>query len=344
MGGSIARRLLYCGKRVRVCDINAEAVRNLVVHNLAVRTLADTVRADSAAGVAGSSVSAGASGDSGASALIVADTPAEVATHSQIVLVVVRDDEEVREVLCGTDGVFAGMATATPPIVLIHSTVQPSTVKEMDKVGRDLGIIVLDAPVTGGPVATEQGDLVVILGGDIEICAQVAPKLTSYAGLVERVGDVGAGQKAKIIRNLMTYSQWVVAAEAEKLAQATEVDTDQLWKIIDHSDRHIGTQGGYSGLRHLRGGMPGDASKDTRGDARRGLGSTPGGYPSDAPGDALDNRAAMEQLAGLAEKDVELAKQLAEQSQLNGWLPDNVLSRLREALGVSSREFKLGKS
>ena len=271
MGGSIARRLLAEGRQVVVCDVRAEAVE--------------------------------ASG-----AKLVASTPAEVGTECSIsaggiVIVVVRDDAEVRDVVCGENGVLAGVsedglsAGGSKPVILIHSTVQPETVEEVAQACAEEGISLLDAPVTGGAGAADNGDLVVMLGGDEQVCAEVAPKLSDYAGKVVRVGGLGAGQKAKIARNLITYSEWVIAAEATALAEAAEVDVEQLWEIIDHSDRHIGTHGGYSGVRRL-----------------------------------LPAPEMMKPLAELARKDLSLAAELARKVDHNPWLPEQAISNIPQAL------------
>ena len=301
MGGSIARRLLAEGQQVVVCDVRAEAVA--------------------------------ASG-----AKLVAATPAEVGAECSnsaggIVIVVVRDDAEVRDVICGENGVLAGVSedglsaggskgkalagisnspevsergpsesrkdssTSDKPVILIHSTVQPETVEEVAQACAGEGITLLDAPVTGGAGAADNGDLVVMLGGDQQVCAEVAPKLSDYAGKVVRVGGLGAGQKAKIARNLITYSEWVIAAEATALAEAAEVDVEQLWEIIDHSDRHIGTHGGYSGVRRL-----------------------------------LPAPEMMKPLAELARKDLSLAAELARQVDHNPWLPEQAISNIPQAL------------
>lgn len=269
MGGSIARKLLAEGRRAVVCDLRAEAVE--------------------------------ATG-----AELVAGTPAELGAQcsnsaGSIVIVVVRDDAEVRDVVCGENGILAGVSESGPssnkPVVLIHSTVQPETVEEVAQVCANSGVTVLDAPVTGGAGAVENGDLVVMLGGDEKVCAEVAPKLSHYAGKVVRVGGIGAGQKAKIARNLITYSEWVVAAEATALAKAAEVDVEQLWEIIDHSDRHIGTHGGYSGVRSL-----------------------------------LPAPEMMKPLAELARKDLSLAAELARQVDHDPWLPERATDKIPQAL------------
>lgn len=269
MGGSIARKLLAEGQQAVVCDVRAEAVE--------------------------------ATG-----AELVAGTPAETGAQcsnsaGSIVIVVVRDDAEVRDVVCGENGILAGVSESGPssnkPAILVHSTVKPETVVEVAQVCANSGVAVLDAPVTGGAGAVENGDLVVMLGGDEKVCAEVAPKLSHYAGKVVRVGGLGAGQKAKITRNLITYSEWVVAAVATALAEAAEVDVEQLWEIIDHSDRHIGTHGGYSGVRRL-----------------------------------LPAPEIMRPLAELARKDLSLAAELARKVEHDSWLAERAIGSIPLAL------------
>lgn len=184
-----------------------------------------------------------------------------------------------------------------PPVVLVHSTIHPETASELAEQCAEAGLDMLDAPVTGGARAVENGDLVVMLGGPQQVCDQVVPELSDYVGLAVRVGDWGAGQRAKIARNLITYSEWVVAAEATALAAASSVDIEQFWKVIDHSDLHIGSHGGFGGIRSL---LP-------------------------APD-------AMRPLAGLARKDLELASALARQMDCDPWLPDRAASLMSAVL------------
>ena len=285
MGGSIARKLLSEGQQVVVCDVQAEAVK-----------------------ASGAKLVAGTPSELVAElATKYSDSPGSSGSPGSIVIVVVRNDDEVREVVCGEKGILAGVSKSwihnkqageqAKPVVLIHSTVQPETVKDVAQICAKEGITVLDAPVTGGAGATENGDLVVMLGGDEKVCAEVAPKLSHYAGKVVRVGALGAGQKAKIARNLITYSEWIVAAEATALAEAAEVDVEQLWEIIDHSDRHIGTHGGYSGVRRL-----------------------------------LPAPEMMQPLAELARKDLSLAAELARKVDHNSWLAERAIDNIAQTL------------
>ena len=287
MGGSIARKLLAGGADLMVFDIDPEAVA--------------------------------ASG-----CQQVASSPAELAARCNLILVVVLTDQQTQAVVAGADGILSGLSggqsgapsndqpdapsSAQPsehsggppsgqPVVLVHSTIQPETVCELAEQCAQAGVDLLDAPVTGGPAAAERGDLTVMLGGPAEVCDRVAPRLSDYVGLAVRVGDWGAGQRAKIARNLITYSEWLVAGEATALATAAGVEPEQLWQMIEHSDWHIGAHGGFGQLRGL---LP--------------------------AGDSLGS------LAELVAKDLGLAAELARQLDCDPWLADKAAEQMPKLL------------
>lgn len=285
MGSSIARRLAASNHSPMVFDIAPQAME-AVGGCQPVRSPAEML-------------APGAMSASG-------EAPAQDEPPAQcdIIAVVVLDDDQVADVVAGPNGLLEGFArsggasrppAAHPkPVVLIHSTVQPETVSELARQASRAGLTILDAPVTGGPAAAESGDLVVMLGGPPEACEWVAPQLSDYVGLALRMGDWGAGQRAKIARNLITYCEWMVAGEATALAEAAEVDVEQFWRIIEHSDRHIGTHGGFGNLRQLVSARGGAEVASGRGGA-----------------EAATAREIIEPVIGLARKDLELAAELA---------------------------------
>ena len=105
----------------------------------------------------------------------VADTPAALAARSDVVLVAVFNDAQVRAVLQGPDGVFAGAAPGTA--VVIVSTIPSATVLELRAEGAPHGVTVVDCGVSGGPDAAASGDLVCMIGGSAEEVDQVRPVL-----------------------------------------------------------------------------------------------------------------------------------------------------------------------
>jgi 3-hydroxyisobutyrate dehydrogenase len=168
----------------------------------------------------------------------VAATPSELAARSDVVLVVVFNDEQVRAVLQGPEGVFAGAADGTTAVIV--STIPTATVLEMRAEGATQGITVLDCGVSGGPDASAAGELVCMIGGSEEEVDRVRPVLDAVSCLVLHMGPPGAGLAAKLARNLITYGSWLAAFEAQELAEAAGIDLLKLGEAARESDKRIG--------------------------------------------------------------------------------------------------------
>jgi 3-hydroxyisobutyrate dehydrogenase-like beta-hydroxyacid dehydrogenase len=168
----------------------------------------------------------------------VAATPAAVAARSDVVLVAVFNDAQVRAVLQGPDGVFAGAAPGTSVIVV--STIPSATVLELRAEAAPHGVTVVDCGVSGGPDAAASGELVCMIGGSAEEVDQVRPVLDVISCLVLHMGPPGAGLAAKLARNLITYGSWLAAFEAQELAEAAGIDLLKLGEAARESDKRIG--------------------------------------------------------------------------------------------------------
>jgi 3-hydroxyisobutyrate dehydrogenase len=168
----------------------------------------------------------------------VAATSAELAARSDVVLVVVFDDAQVRAVLQGPDGVFAGAAPGTTAVIV--STIPTDTVREMRAAGAAGGITVVDCGVSGGPDASAAGELVCMIGGSEEEVDRLRPVLDAVSCLVLHMGPPGAGLAAKLARNLITYGSWLAAFEAQELAEAAGIDLLKLGEAARESDKRIG--------------------------------------------------------------------------------------------------------
>ena len=209
----------------------------------------------------------------------MADTPAALATRSDVVLVAVFDDAQVRAVLQGPDGVFAGAAPGTA--VVIVSTIPPATVLELRAEGAPHGVTVVDCGVSGGPDAAASGELVCMIGGSAEEVDQVRPVLDVISCLVLHMGPPGAGLAAKLARNLITYGSWLAAFEAQELAEAAGIDLIKLGEAMKESDKRIGGAARLM-FRTTAQPWPADADPGLLGAMRAGCGGRPQG-----PGDDL---------------------------------------------------------
>jgi 3-hydroxyisobutyrate dehydrogenase len=148
----------------------------------------------------------------------VAATPAALAAETDVVVVVVFSDAQVRAVLQGPDGVFAGARAGT--VVVVVSTIPTASLLELRAAGAEHDVAVLDCGVSGGPDASAAGDLVCMIGGSAEEVERVRPVLDVMSCLVLHMGPPGAGLAAKLARNLITYGSWLAAFEAQELAEA----------------------------------------------------------------------------------------------------------------------------
>ena len=202
IGGGIAGNLMTAGVALSVCDIREEAT--------------DPYR--EGARVAGS--------------------PKEVAGTCGVVFVAVLNDAQVRTVLEGDDGVFAGAADGTTVVVV--STVTTKTVKEMREAGAAHGVTVVDCGVSGGAQGAADGQLVCMVGGSEDEVDRIRPVLNVFSRLVLHMGPPGSGLSAKLARNLVQYGSWLAAQEAQELAEAAGVDLLKLGEAIRESDRVIG--------------------------------------------------------------------------------------------------------
>jgi 3-hydroxyisobutyrate dehydrogenase len=147
-----------------------------------------------------------------------AASPAAAAAGCDVIGVCVPEDDHVRAVLRGPNGVLAGAQRGA--VVAVHSTILPSTAEELAREAADAGLALLDACVTGGAARALQGKLVFLVGGEAEAIERIRPYTSACSERVVHAGAIGHGAKLKLCINLITYLQWVAAFESLTLAKA----------------------------------------------------------------------------------------------------------------------------
>ncbi len=162
----------------------------------------------------------------------VAVSPAELAVDCDVVCVCVVNDSDVEEVLSGERGVLAGLRPGG--IVVVHSTVHPDTCRRLAELAGTQGVRLIDAPVSGGPSAAEEGRLLVMAGGETEAVERCRPVFATYAEPVIHMGPVGSGQFAKLLNNLLFTAHLSTAASTFALGRALDVDSAALAEVISH--------------------------------------------------------------------------------------------------------------
>ena len=171
----------------------------------------------------------------------VARTPAEVARDADVISVMVLDDEQVKEVVAGPDGILA--AGRSGLVVAVHSTIRPSTAEQLAALCAPRGVAVVDAPVSGGSMGAHEGRLAVLVGGEDAAVERCREPFGMWAELFVHLGPVGAGTRGKLARNLLHFVAFNAAAEAQQLAEAAGISLRDLAKVVRHSDAITGGPG-----------------------------------------------------------------------------------------------------
>lgn len=160
---------------------------------------------------------------------------AALARHCDVISIVVLTDVQAREVVHGL------LAHAQPgTVVAVHSTVETGTTPELAVAAAAVGVDLLDAPISGGVLGATDGRLAVMVGGERAAYERAKPVFGHWASLVLHVGEVGAGTRTKLARNLLSFAGFAAAAEAQRLAEAAGLDLGKLAAVVRHSDAVTG--------------------------------------------------------------------------------------------------------
>ena len=199
MGLGMAHNLVKAGIATTVFDVRDEAVKSVV--------------------------SAGAT---------AASSCADAVARAEVVCVAVFSEQQVRDVVIGTDadpGVLAGAAPGT--IIAVHSTVSPALVKELAAAAGERRVFLIDVAMTGGgDVAAAEGNLTFMVGGPTEALAKAGPVLDAMARTVFHVGPAGAGVSAKIISNYLGTSNVALVREALRMAAGAGIEEQDILRIV----------------------------------------------------------------------------------------------------------------
>ncbi len=128
------------------------------------------------------------------------ETPAKAAEGADFVMSCVGNDDDLRSVIYGESGAFAGMKAGS--VLIDHTTASASVAREIYAAGSESNISVLDAPVSGGQAGAENGALTVMCGGDDEIFNRSKPYMDHYSKSVKLMGNSGAGQLTKMVNQI----------------------------------------------------------------------------------------------------------------------------------------------
>jgi 3-hydroxyisobutyrate dehydrogenase-like beta-hydroxyacid dehydrogenase len=158
-------------------------------------------------------------------------TPREVAAASDIVMLCVGNDDDVRSVVFGADGVLAGAHAGM--ILVDHTTTSAELAREISAACASAGVGFIDAPVSGGQAGAVNGVLTVMCGADsAEVFAQFEPIASAYARACVRLGNAGSGQLAKMVNQICIAGVVQGLAEGIAFAQHAGLDAHAVIDVI----------------------------------------------------------------------------------------------------------------
>jgi len=210
MGCPMAKNLLKAGYALKVYDIVTERVQSLV-----------------------------------AAGALEGTSSKDVASFGEVVITMLPNSPHVKEAVLGKNGVLEG---AKPGTILVDmSSIAPLAVKEIAEKVNAKGVIMLDAPVSGGEPKAIEGALAIMVGGPEDAFEQVKDILAVMGASVTRVGDIGSGDMTKLANQIIVALNIAAMSEAMVLATKAGVDPEKVFQAI---------RGGLAGSTVLDAKMP----------------------------------------------------------------------------------------
>lgn len=169
----------------------------------------------------------------------------DVAAKSEIVITMLPNSPEVKEVVLGPDGVLEGAKSGM--ILIDMSSIAPLASQEVAAKAKEQGVAMLDAPVSGGEPKAIEGTLAIMVGGPAETFKKVKGILAIMGASVTRVGEIGSGNTTKLANQIIVALNIAAMSEAMVLATKAGVDPEQVFQAI---------RGGLAGSTVLDAKMP----------------------------------------------------------------------------------------
>ncbi|MBN2907246.1 MAG: NAD(P)-dependent oxidoreductase [Rhodobacteraceae bacterium] len=159
-----------------------------------------------------------------------AATPAQAAEGAEFVMACVGNDDDLRAVCTGPDGALGGMAPGT--VFVDHTTVSAAVTAQMHAAAAERGVAFVDAPVSGGQAGAENGQLVVMCGGEAAPYDRAEPVIAAYAKLCKRMGESGAGQLTKMVNQICIAGLVQGLSEGLHFAEKAGLDGRAVVEVI----------------------------------------------------------------------------------------------------------------
>ena len=159
-----------------------------------------------------------------------ADTPRQAAVGAELVFCCVGNDDDLRSVVLGADGAFAGMASGA--VFVDHTTASADVARELAATARAHGLHFIDAPVSGGQAGAQNGALTVMCGGDPAAFDAAQPVVMAFAKACTYLGASGSGQLAKMVNQICIAGLVQGLSEAIAFGEKAGLDMNQVLDVI----------------------------------------------------------------------------------------------------------------
>ncbi len=220
MGKPMAKNLLKAGFPIVAYDLNKDAIEDVV--------------------------KAGA---------LAASSSKEVAGRADVIITMLPDSPDVKEVILGKDGVMEGVKSGA--IVIDMSSINPLVSQEIEKKLRTKGVEMLDAPVSGGETGATQGTLAIMVGGEEKVFKEAMEIFRAIGRNIVHVGGIGAGGFVKLVNQIIVAVNIAAVGEAFTLGAKAGLDPQVIHQAI-------------------RGGLAGSSVLETKGPMMFGRNFKPG--------------------------------------------------------------------
>ncbi|WP_404390164.1 NAD(P)-dependent oxidoreductase [Pseudoalteromonas phenolica] len=157
-------------------------------------------------------------------------TPKLAAEQAEIVFMCVGNDDDLRSVVYGEEGVLAGMKSGA--ILVDHTTTSAKVAKEVAEKATEQSVAFLDAPVSGGQAGAENGVLTVMVGGEQSVFDKVQPVMAAFSRFSQLLGPVGAGQTCKMVNQICIAGVVQGLAEGLHFAKQAGLDGEKVIETI----------------------------------------------------------------------------------------------------------------
>jgi len=162
----------------------------------------------------------------------IAVSPAEMASKSCIIFLIVNYSKDVTELLDSPTGILKGANRGT--VIVDMTTTDPEFPKVVSQRLSALGIDYLDAPISGGALGAQNAQMVIMVGGRKEAADRCTPVFTPISKKVVYMGESGSGQTVKLIHNQLSYTTFLAVCEAVVLGEKLGLTADKMIDVFNH--------------------------------------------------------------------------------------------------------------